>query len=300
MNWIKVQTNLRTSPKLVRIASGLKWTPVQALGAIVNSWMIADEHATESGLLEGLTFFDLDAMISCPGLSEAMANVGWLKETSKGVQFVNYEEHNGSTAKSRAREQKRKQLSRKCPPKHGQKADTTRTREEKRREDKITNKQSNNIKSKPAVLGREEVLVLDQDDEKKRLAQFVNRTAEKLAEAYDSRPEWISPETKRNFYIEQKTMRFSDADVDSAVSYIIKHRQGKLGQNEPKIAQEAQSAMASIGKLIQRGAAYKAKIKPKKKNESNTYVAPKPQEITEEEREANLAMLKNLTKNITK
>ena len=117
MNWIKVQTNLRTSPKLVRIASGLKWTPVQALGAIVNSWMIADEHATESGLLEGLTFFDLDAMISCPGLSEAMANVGWLKETSKGVQFINYEEHNGSTAKSRAREQKRKQLSRKCPPK---------------------------------------------------------------------------------------------------------------------------------------------------------------------------------------
>ena len=300
MNWIKVQTNLRTSPKLVRISSALEWTAVQTLGAVINSWMIADEHATETGLLEGLSFSDLDWMIGSIGLSQAMANVGWLKETSEGVQFINYEEHNGSTAKSRAREQKIKQLSRKCPPKSGQKADSKRTREEKRREDKNQHTQSNNIKSKPVVLGEEKALVLDQDEEKKRLAQFVNRTAEKLAEAYDSRPEWISTETKRNFYIEQKTMQFSDDAVDSAVRYIIKHRQGKLGQNEPKIAQEAQSAMASIGKLIQRGVAYKAKIRPKKKKESTVYIAPKAEEPTEEERAANLAMIKKLTNNITR
>jgi len=297
MNWIKVQTNLRTSPKLVRISSALNWTPVQSLGAVVTCWMLADEHATESGLLEGLTFSDLDAMISCPGISEAMAKVGWLKETTKGVQFVNYEEHNGSTAKSRAREQKRKQTSRKCPDKSGQKADTKRTREEKNREEKIIHTTIKKV-SKPPPQVEEEVVVID--DEKKKLADFVNRTADKLATAYDSKAEWISSEAKRTLFIEQKTMQFTDADVDAAVDYVIKHRQGKLGHNEPKIAQEAQTAMAGLGKLIQRGVAYKAKIKPKKRPTEKTYIPPEPEEISEQERAENLAMLKNLTKQITK
>ena len=300
MNWIKVQTNLRTSPKLVRIASALNWTPVQSLGAVVHLWMIADEHATESGLLEGLTFLDLDSMVSCPGLSESMAGVGWLKETAKGVQFVNYEEHNGSTAKSRAREQKRKQVSRKCPPKTGQKADTTRTREEKRREEKniTTTKITKSETESGNGVG---VGVVDQVDlEKKELANFVNRTARKLADAYDSKPEWISSEAKRTFYIEQKTMKFTDFDVDKAVYFIKRHRQGKVGKNEPRIAQDAQSALAGLGKLIQRAVAFKASNKPEKLPEEKTYRPPEPEEITEEERAANLAMLKNLTEQITK
>ena len=488
MNWIKVQTNLRTSPKIVRISSALEWTPVQTLGAVINSWMIADEHATETGLLEGLSFSDLDWMIGSIGLSQAMANVGWLKETSKGVQFINYEEHNGSTAKSRAREQKRKQLSRKCPPKSGQKADSKRTREEKRREDKNKHTQSISSKRKNAQtpdvcgdgvdefkdppihrpdvshderhdlrvhqydethdqplhqahdrrdetadepldqaddhrdethdqrpdqrdhgaderydrrhdhrhhLGDESIdgpknrqigpflpkswadelddptddapddvsdervdLRIDRRDESddqafdrrddlpdervderidrgderadervdepfhrrderndvsddrrdervdvpvdgQLIANFVNKTAEKLANAYNSRPEWISTEAKRQFYLQQKSMNFTDEDVDAAISYITKHRQGKLGQNEPKIAQEAQSAMTNITKLIQRGVAYKAKIRPKKKKESSVYIPPKAEEPTEEERAANLAMIKKLTNNIT-
>ena len=296
MNWIKVQTNLRTSPKLVRISSALKWTPVQSLGAVVHLWMIADEHATESGLLEGLTFFDLDSMVACPGLAESMAGVGWLKETAKGVQFVNYEEHNGSTAKSRAREQKRKAASRKCPPKSGQKADTTRTREKKRREEKnITTTQITKSETESGVG------VVDQVDlEKKELANFVNRTAQKLADAYDSKAEWISSEAKRTFYIEQKTMNFTDLDVDKAVYFIKRHRQGKVGKNEPRIAQDAQSALAGLGKLIQRAVAFKASNKPKKLPEEKTYLAPEPEEITDEERAANLAILKNLTEQITK
>ena len=296
MNWIKVQTNLRTSPKLVRISSALKWTPVQSLGAVVHLWMIADEHATVSGLLEGLTFFDLDSMVACPGLAESMAGVGWLKETAKGVQFVNYEEHNGSTAKSRAREQKRKAASRKCPPKSGQKADTTRTREKKRREEKnITTTQITKSETESGVG------VVDQVDlEKKELANFVNRTAQKLADAYDSKAEWISSEAKRIFYIEQKTMNFTDSDVDNAVYFIKRHRAGKNGMKEPRIAQDAQSALAGLGKLIQRAVAFKASNKPKKLPEEKTYVAPEPEEITDEEREANLAILKNLTEQITK
>ena len=318
MNWIKVQTNLRTSPKLVRVASALKWTPVQSMGAVITCWMLADEHASETGLLEGLNFSDINLMVSCPGLAEAMACVGWLKETARGVQYVNYEEHNGSTAKSRAREQKRKAVSRKCPQKSGQKADKTRTREKKRREEKNKPLHNNSNITDQQAMGGDQVKDLgderddhlkdqgdqpgdhqndlndhqrderidqrgdqrdhltdetvkrpnsanfgaslkgsvqnmaddqrndlndeppdqridrrddhrdqrshqrnDLNDEKRMIADFVNRTAKKLADAYGSRPELISQEAKRNFYIEQKRAHFTDEEVDAAIDYIF-------------------------------------------------------------------------------
>ncbi len=287
MNWIKVQTNLRTSPKLVRISSALKWTPVQSLGAIVTAWMLADEHATESGLLEGLTFFDLDAMVSCPGLSEAMAKVGWLKENSKGVQFVHYEEHNGSTAKSRARDQKRKSASRSCPKKNGQKTDTARTREEKNknREEKNINNTNNIIIERQEEV---EVEVVEEagDQEKIKAAEFVNKTAQKLAQAYDSKPEWIGDESKRQAYVLQRQNNFTEQDVDLCVRFIKAHRAGKLGENEPRIAQDAQSALSGISKLIQRSAAFKTKLKPKRFPEEKKFKPliskdPTPEELAQ-------------------
>jgi hypothetical protein len=283
MNWIKVQTNLRTSPKLVRISSALKWTPVQSLGAIVTAWMLADEHATETGLLEGLNFSDLDAMVLCPGLAESMAKVGWLKETPKGVQFVHYEEHNGSTAKSRARDQKRKSTSRSCPKKSGQKTDTAGTREEKNREEKNINNTNNIIIDEP-----EEVEVVEEtgDQEKKKAADFINLMAKKLAQAYDSKPEWIFPEAKRKAYILQQQNKFTNEDVDLCVRFIKAHRAGKLGKNEPRIAQDAQSALEGISKLIQRSAALKSRLKPKRPPEARTYKPliskePTPEELTQ-------------------
>ena len=59
---------------------------------------------------------------------------------------MDYEKHNGSTAKSRARDQQRKQSSRSRPKKSGQKKDETRTREEKNREDNIEDN-NNNVQS---------------------------------------------------------------------------------------------------------------------------------------------------------
>ena len=144
-NWIKVRSNLRTSPRVVIVASHLSATPITALGAICTAWMLADEHADEHGLLKGIDFNALDGMIGLDGLGEAMAKVGWLEATEDGVQFIDYEKHNGSTAKSRAKEQQRKQVSRSCPKKAGQKPDTTRTREDKSKEDKNI---KNNVQSK--------------------------------------------------------------------------------------------------------------------------------------------------------
>tara|TARA_R100001594_G_scaffold150567_1_gene212405 strand:- start:334 stop:1248 length:915 start_codon:yes stop_codon:yes gene_type:complete len=286
MNWIKVQTNLRTSPKVIRVASSLEWTPVQSLGAIVTAWMLADEHATDSGLLEGLSFEDLDAMVSCPGLAQAMEKVGWLKQSKKGVQFVDYEDHNGSTAKSRASAQRRQSRKRHAPV--TVKRDTGVTREEKNREEKNINNNNNNnniIIDEPEEV---EVVVEEEagDKEKTKAAEFVNKTAQKLAQAYDSKPEWIGTESKRQAYVLQRQNNFTDEDVDLCVRFIKAHRAGKLGKNEPRIAQDAESALSGISKLIQRSAAFKTKLKPKRFPEEKKFKPliskdPTPEELAQ-------------------
>lgn len=146
-NWIKVRSNLRTSPKVVIVASRLSVTPITALGAICTAWMLADEHADEHGLLRGIDINALDGMIGIDGLGEAMAKVGWIEAAEDGVQFINYEKHNGSTAKSRARDQQRKQSARACPKKPGQKKDKAGTREEKNREREDNIEDNNNVQS---------------------------------------------------------------------------------------------------------------------------------------------------------
>ena len=98
---------------MVMIASRMGVTNVTALGAIVHAWMIADGHADDEGFIEHLSFETLNSMIGIENLAEAMADVGWIKEVQDGLQFIDYKEHNGSTAKTRAQNQKRQAKKRK-------------------------------------------------------------------------------------------------------------------------------------------------------------------------------------------
>lgn len=109
--WIKVSTELRHSPKLYAIASHMNVTQVTALGAVCHAWMLADSHASENGFLEHLNFSSIDDMVGIEKLGEAMNLVGWLEEVEGGLNFVNYTEHNGSTAKKRFEDAERQ---RKC------------------------------------------------------------------------------------------------------------------------------------------------------------------------------------------
>lgn len=98
---------------MIMIASRMGVTNVTALGAIVHAWMIADGHADDEGFIEHLSFETLNSMIGIEKLAEAMADVGWIKEVQHGLQFIDYKEHNGSTAKTRAQNQKRQAKKRK-------------------------------------------------------------------------------------------------------------------------------------------------------------------------------------------
>jgi hypothetical protein len=73
--------------------------------------MLADSHASENGFLEHLTFSSIDEMVGIEKLGEAMNLVGWLEEVEGGLNFINYTEHNGSTAKKRYEDAERQ---RKC------------------------------------------------------------------------------------------------------------------------------------------------------------------------------------------
>ena len=107
MTWIKLNASLRTNPKLLTLASRLGVTPVTAMGAICHAWMIADEHADESGALPHMEPGALDSLIGIDGLAETMRSVGWLEVSGDGLLFPDYQQHNGTTAKSRAQAQKR-------------------------------------------------------------------------------------------------------------------------------------------------------------------------------------------------
>jgi hypothetical protein len=54
-----------------------------------------------------MTLERLSAAVASPGLAEAFAACGWLKETDAGVRFVNWRRHNGKSGKARGQANRR-------------------------------------------------------------------------------------------------------------------------------------------------------------------------------------------------
>ena len=127
-DWIKMQRNLLTSPKVVRIMSALDADRFRTVGGLFAVWCLFDEH-TECGLLEGYTLDTLDQIVGFAGIGSAMNSVGWLVESEKGIEMKDFNEHNSKSAKRRSQENVRKMSARD--------ADKKRPREKKRREEKI-------------------------------------------------------------------------------------------------------------------------------------------------------------------
>lgn len=125
-DWIKIRKCLPNDPRIVRMASALKADRFRTLGGVVSAWCLFDEH-TDSGQLDGYTPELLEDVVGFPGLAKAMERVGWLEIGDGFLVAPRFEKHNGKTAKRRCQEADRKRSARK--------ADTKRTREEKRIEE---------------------------------------------------------------------------------------------------------------------------------------------------------------------
>ena len=134
-DWIKVNRSVGRSPQIVRIASALKADICFAIGGVVSVWWLFDEQ-TEDGILVGYSADMLDKIVQCPGITTAMASVGWMiidKDDSIETLIIpEFEKHMGKSARRRMQDSQRKKNVRKMS---ASQADKNETREEKRREE---------------------------------------------------------------------------------------------------------------------------------------------------------------------
>lgn len=129
-DWIKMRTDLLTSPKVVRMASALNADRFRIVGGLLSVWSLFDAHSAD-GSLSGYSLDSLDELAAWPGFAAAMAAVGWLVDTGESLDLPRFEAHNGASAKRRAQDADRKRGVRRLSASD---ADEKRTREEKRRD----------------------------------------------------------------------------------------------------------------------------------------------------------------------
>ena len=100
-DWIKMRVCLQKSPQVIRLAGDLNKSKNEILGTLFALWCLADEHSQDGVIKFGIRH--LDAELGIAGFSEALISVGWLEPTGENsIRLVNFEEHNGQTARKRA------------------------------------------------------------------------------------------------------------------------------------------------------------------------------------------------------
>lgn len=100
-DWIKMRGNLWDDPRVSKLCDLCDCAEAQIVGGLYWLWATADQH-TEDGIMPGLTLRQIDRKTGIQGFGEALCAIGWLADHPEGVRIVNFEEHNGSSAKKRA------------------------------------------------------------------------------------------------------------------------------------------------------------------------------------------------------
>jgi hypothetical protein len=112
MEWIKVCKNTPDKPEISHAARACGVTVNDAFAAWFRLWAWLD-GATADGSLPLTTAADLDKVAGLPGIAQAFAEAGWLEiHQPAGVTVMNWDRHNGSSAKRRAMDAKLKQETR--------------------------------------------------------------------------------------------------------------------------------------------------------------------------------------------
>ena len=143
-DWAKVELNTPDKPEIWQIAEILEIDPDAAFGKVFRIWAWFDEH-TEDGNAPSVTKKLLDRKVGVTNFCNAMLQTGWMTEHEGVVTLTNFGKHNGETAKKRANTAKRVAQHRanagsgEC---NAQSVTSALAREEKRREEKNSNKRT--------------------------------------------------------------------------------------------------------------------------------------------------------------
>lgn len=100
-DWIKVEASTPEKPEVYAVAEMLGIEPEHAFGCLCIIWIWADQQ-TIDGNAASVTKMLVDRKTGVKGFAEAMIKVGWLEQCDEGLRFVNFDRHNGQTAKKRA------------------------------------------------------------------------------------------------------------------------------------------------------------------------------------------------------
>lgn len=144
-DWIKMRGNLWDDPRVSKLCDLTDQSEAAIVGALYWLWAAADQH-TEDGLMPGLTLRQIDRKTGVQGFGAALCQIGWLEDNPDGVRIVNFEDHNGTSAKRRCTDAQRKANVRnvsasdadKQRTESGQKTPNLGAREEKSREEEKT------------------------------------------------------------------------------------------------------------------------------------------------------------------
>jgi hypothetical protein len=110
-DWIKMRCNLWDDPRIARICDMTGEGEAAVIGGLYWLWAAADQH-TEDGVMPGLSLKQIDRKTGLKCFGDALVSIGWIIDGAEGVQIVRFEEHNGSSAKRRCSESRRKMSAR--------------------------------------------------------------------------------------------------------------------------------------------------------------------------------------------
>lgn len=138
-DWIKMRIDLAEDPAVIGMAEALGLDEFAVVGRLHVLWGWADSQSRD-GHARGVTEKWIDRKVQRDGFAAAMAAAGWLLLRDGGIEFPNFDRHNGETAKQRGLATNRKKKSREKVTQNVTHAsrherDETVTREEKRREE---------------------------------------------------------------------------------------------------------------------------------------------------------------------
>lgn len=141
-DWIKMRGNLWDDPRVSRLCDLTDQSEAAIVGALYWLWATADQH-TEDGVMPGLTLRQIDRKTGIQGFGQALCEIKWLADHPEGVAILNFEEHNGSSAKKRCQTAKRvanhkagnTEVTQEALPETTGSVSSALPREEKRRED---------------------------------------------------------------------------------------------------------------------------------------------------------------------
>ena len=105
-DWIKMRGNLWDDPRVAKIVDITDSSEAAVVGALYWLWSTADQHTTD-GVMLGLTLRAIDRKTGVAGFADALCAIGWIADHPEGIRIIDFETHNGVSAKKRCQTAKR-------------------------------------------------------------------------------------------------------------------------------------------------------------------------------------------------